>query len=138
MLSVLLPAITSVLDKVLPDPQAAAEAKLKALAMAQQGEFKEIDAEVQIALGRADIIKAEISGESYLQKNWRPILMLSIVAIIANNYLLAPYINALFGAGSVPVLELPERLWDLMILGVGGYITGRSGEKMVKAWKGKE
>lgn len=86
--------------------------------------------------GAVDIIKAEAQGESWLQRNWRPVLMLTIVAIVANNYLVAPYVNAMFGAGSAPVLDLPERLWDLMTLGVGGYVAGRTIEKAVSTWKG--
>jgi hypothetical protein len=35
------------------------------------------------------------------------------------------------------ILELPQDLYDLMKIGVGGYIVGRSGEKIVKEWKGK-
>ncbi|MBI9081627.1 MAG: hypothetical protein JEY79_18045, partial [Pseudodesulfovibrio sp.] len=55
-----------------------------------------------------------------------------------NNYLLVPY-GELFFPGSVKVLELPEALWELMKIGVGGYVVGRTGEKMVKEWKaGKE
>ena len=84
---------------------------------------------------RAKIILAEAQGESWLQRNWRPILMLTIVAIVANNYIVAPYINAIFGKGTAPFLELPQRLWDLMTLGVGGYIVGRSGEKIARVIK---
>ena len=64
--------------------------------------------------------------------------MLTIVAIVANNYLLAPYVNALFGSGTAPMLELPEELWTLMQLGVSGYIVSRGGEKMIKHWKEKD
>jgi len=81
------------------------------------------------------VILAEATGESWLQRNWRPLLMTVIVAIIANNYLLAPYLGAMFGVGLQ--LELPEQLWDLMTMGVGGYIAGRSGEKIVGTLKGK-
>jgi len=35
----------------------------------------------------------------------------------------------------VAVLELPQRLWDLMVVGVGGYIAGRSGEKIARIIK---
>ena len=84
---------------------------------------------------KASIILAEARGESWLQRNWRPILMLTVVAIIANNYLIAPYVNAIFGKGTAPFLELPQKLWDLMTLGVGGYIVGRSGEKIAKILK---
>ena len=80
-----------------------------------------------------DIIIAEATGESWLQRNWRPILMLSVVAIVVNNYLLYPYLSLFFDAA--PLLDLPEKLWSLMQIGVGGYVVGRSAEKAVKNWK---
>jgi hypothetical protein len=60
--------------------------------------------------------------------------MLVFTAIVANNYILAPYLQAMFG-WSVS-LEMPEQLWNLLSIGIGGYIFGRSGEKAVKHWKG--
>lgn len=86
---------------------------------------KVIEYESELAKQRAKVVEAEATGQSWLQRNWRPILMLSIVAIVVNNYLLAPYL------GFVETLELPERMWTLMTVGVGGYIAGRSGEKIV-------
>ena len=62
--------------------------------------------------------------------------MLTIVAIIANNYLIAPYLQALFGTGLM--LDLPNELFNLMTVGVGGYVIGRSAEKGIRAWKEKE
>lgn len=84
---------------------------------------------------RMKVVLAEATGESWLQRNWRPLLMVVIVAIVANNYLLAPYLGAMFGVGLQ--LELPEQMWNLMTLGVGGYIAGRSGEKIAGTLKGK-
>ena len=133
-LQVLLPAIistiSSAINKAIPDKDKAAEINGQITSQLINQGSAELD-------GAIKIILAEAQGESWLQRNWRPILMLVIVAIVANNYLLSPYINAIFGAGSVPTLDLPERLWDLMTLGVGGYITGRSVEKAVETWKGK-
>lgn len=62
--------------------------------------------------------------------------MLTIVGIVANNYLIYPYL-ILFGMQAIP-LALPDRLWDLMTLGVGGYVAGRTGEKLMETWKGKQ
>ena len=84
---------------------------------------------------QGDIVKAEAQGESWLQRNWRPVLMMSIVAIVVNNYILVPY-GQMFFPGNVAVLDLPPALWDLMKIGVGGYVVGRTGEKVVKTWKG--
>tara|TARA_B100000700_G_scaffold189815_1_gene209189 strand:- start:52442 stop:52879 length:438 start_codon:yes stop_codon:yes gene_type:complete len=100
----------------------------------QQIQSRLIDSRDSAIKARMQIILAEATGESWIQRSWRPLLMLVIVAIIANNYLLAPYLGAMFGAGLQ--LELPERMWDLMTLGVGGYIAGRSGEKIARGVAG--
>lgn len=92
---------------------------------------------VEVEAQRA-IIVAEAQGQSWMQRNWRPILMLVIVSIVANNYLVYPYLS-LFTEKAL-VLELPDMLWSLMQIGVGGYIVTRSAEKIipgaVQAWKG--
>ena len=81
------------------------------------------------------IENGEAKSESYLARNWRPIMMLSFVAIIVNNHMLAPYLQ-LFGAPYI-IMEIPENMWDLLKLGISGYIVGRSAEKGIKAWKEK-
>lgn len=78
------------------------------------------------------IIVTEMSG-NWLQKSWRPILMLSIVAIVVNNYIIYPYLS-LFTSKTL-ILELPQDLYALMKIGVGGYIVGRSGEKIAGVFK---
>ena len=60
--------------------------------------------------------------------------MLTIVFIIFNNYVMVPYLS-LF-TDKVVVLELPGGLWALLNVGVGGYVVGRSGEKIAKTVKG--
>lgn len=78
------------------------------------------------------IITAEAKGESWLQRNWRPLLMVSLSAIVVNNFLLAPYLEAIFHWSVT--LELPNGLWDLLNIGVGGYVLGRSAEKVTDRW----
>ena len=133
-LAAFIPAIISVvgeaIKRAVPDKDKAAELQTQITAQLISQDNAALE-------GAVKIILAEAQGESWLQRNWRPLLMVTIVAIIANNYLLAPYINAMFGGNAVPLLALPERLWDLMTLGVGGYIAGRSGEKMLATWKDK-
>ncbi|MDN6321066.1 MAG: holin family protein [Halomonas sp.] len=92
-----------------------------------------IDSENSIIKAQMQIILAEAQGESWLQRNWRPLLMLTIVAIVANNYLVAPYLSAMFGVGLT--LPLPDALWNLMTLGVGGYIAGQTAERGISTWQ---
>lgn len=130
MLAALLPLVAGVLDKVLPrvvqdkDQLAAIKSEITTALIAQEGELRR---------AAADIVKTEALGHSWLQRNWRPLLMLTVVAIVANNYLVAPYAQAMFGWGLA--LELPDRLWDLMTVGVGGYVVGRSVERGVDLWR---
>lgn len=89
---------------------------------------------VEIEAAR-DVVIAEIKGDSWLQKNWRPMLMCVFGAIILNNHLIYPYLKMFWSAA--PKLEdLPQHMWELLKIGVGGYIVGRSVEKGVKLWKG--
>lgn len=116
---------SKVIDKIFPDKNEAAKAKARLFELQQRGELAELTAAVRI-------ITAELNG-NWLQRSWRPILMLSIVAILVNNYILVPYLQ-LFGLSAV-MLELPDKLWNLLTLGVGGYVVGRSGEKIAREWK---
>jgi len=89
--------------------------------------------QTELLKAQAKIVEAEAGGESFLQRNWRPILMLVVVAIVANNYLLFPYLS-MFTEKAV-MLDLPDGLYNLMTIGVGGYVVGRSAEKTVKNLK---
>jgi len=76
-----------------------------------------------------DVILGEVKGENWLQRNWRPVLMLTIILIIFNNFVAAPYIM-LFFPGKALMLELPGWMGALLTTGVGGYIASRGIEKI--------
>jgi len=120
----------SIVDKLVLDKDKAAELKAaisKEILVTNHDELvKTIDSQMQIIL-------AEAKG-GWLQRNWRPLLMLTIIAIVANNYVLFPYLS-MFTEKAV-MLELPGGLWALLNVGVGGYVVGRSAEKIFKE-KGK-
>jgi cytochrome c biogenesis protein CcdA len=114
------PALGSLVEKLIPDPNKKAEIML---------ELSKIEAQTaQATLGaQKEIIVAEAQG-SWLQRNWRPLLMLEVVFIVGFNFVVVPVL-AVFGL-TVQTVPLPEQLWVLMNIGVGGYVIGRSGEKM--------
>ena len=97
-------------------------------------ETKILDKEKKVIMAQKDLILAEVKGNAF-QRNWRPALMWIIIFILANNYLIAPLLNniiGLFGPPSLlPILELPDKLFNLMTIGLGGYVVGRSAEKIV-------
>lgn len=118
----LIPFAEKLFDRVIPDPVE----KQKALAELQSLMYKE---EGKILATQMQAIVAEAQGESWLQRNWRPVTMLSFVGIIVNNYILVPYFSALFST-TLPMLDITEQMWSLLNLGIGGYIAGRTAEKI--------
>ena len=82
---------------------------------------------------QSQIITAEASSEHWITSAWRPITMLVFVFIIANNYIIAPYAQA-FGL-ILPTLTIPHDMWNLIEIGLGGYVLSRGAEKTVKEWK---
>lgn len=106
------------IDRLWPDKAKADEARLALLELAQKGELAELT-------GRAEIVKAEAASEHWLAANWRPILMLTFGSLIVARW---------FG-WAAPNLSEAEylKLWDIVELGLGGYVIGRSAEKIIPA-----
>jgi hypothetical protein len=78
------------------------------------------------------VIVAEANAGGIAAK-WRPITMLSFVAIIICHYVIFPMIAVMFPAAA-PVfaaMVLPPEMWVLIQVGLGGYAGGRSVEKVV-------
>ena len=86
-----------------------------------------VEAEGKARQAQTEIIMAEAQGQSWMQRNWRPLLMMVIIIIVANNFIIYPYMSIF--TDKVKVLDLPDKLWTLMEIGVGGYILGRTAEK---------
>lgn len=119
---------SSLIDRLFPDKEAQAKAKLELLALEQSGELQKI-------AESSAVVQAEAKSEHTITATWRPITMLVFVAIIANNYILYPYLSLFWT--DAPVLDLPDQMWSLLQIGLGGYVVGRSGEKIMKGLKEK-
>lgn len=115
-------AIGNAIDRIdKSDEKLALQLKYKQLLHEMEGKY--LDYENKLLDSQKEIISSEAKGESWLQRNWRPLLMLVCITIICNNYLLVPYFK-------IPSAVLDDRIWNLIELGTGGYIVGRSVEKI--------
>jgi len=65
-----------------------------------------------------DVIIEEAKG-NFLQRSWRPIVMLTFTFIVV----LGIFID-------IPLLKDGSPFWDLLEIGLGGYVIGRSAEKI--------
>lgn len=68
----LIPLLGGLLDRLFPDPQAAADAKVKVMEMAQRGELAQLDADVKLASGQLAVNQAEAASNSLFVSGWRP------------------------------------------------------------------
>ncbi|MGA1024483.1 MAG: holin family protein, partial [Aquiluna sp.] len=121
----LIPVIGTVLEKVLPDPQASAEAKIKLMELAQKGELAVLDAETKMALGQIEVNKVE-AGTDMFRGGWRPATGWACVFGLVYQFLLQPVLPWLVAVcgGSVPPLP-PIDNETLMVLLTG--MLGLSG-----------
>lgn len=135
MWQLLIPALAQLFDKVIPDPQAAADAKLKAMELAQRGELAALDADMKLALGQMEINKAEASADLF-RGGWRPAVGWTCVAGLSYQFLVMPLLPWLVTVAGGHVPPLPaidnDTLMVLLtgMLGLGGL---RTFEKVRKA-----
>ncbi len=97
----------------------ASELQVKFQTLTNQITSKVIDLEGQLLSAKQDIIVTEAKSTSFLTSNWRPITMLTLLFMIVADG---------FGWLAQP---LPEDAWTVIKIGLGGYVTGRSAEKIV-------
>jgi hypothetical protein len=134
IVAALIPAVieaaSKALDRIFPDPNQAANAKLELLKMQQAGELKQLDADVQLALQQMQINLVEASSTSVWSSGWRPGAGWAGVAGMAYTALLQPLLS---WAAAVKGWPMPpdigsDELWAVMfgLLGLG---TMRSFDK---------
>jgi hypothetical protein len=133
LLPLLAPILGDVMKRVLP------EDKDKRADIEREINMALVTNSAAIEQAAASVIVAEAKSEHKITAIWRPVLMMTITAIVAWNFLFAPLIELavlLFTGNQIPLsIALPDQLWNLLMIGVGGYVVGRSGEKMVKNFK---
>jgi hypothetical protein len=62
----------SIVNKFIPDPAERARMELEVFKAKQAGDFKELDASLQLAQGQIDTNKIEAASESLFKSGWRP------------------------------------------------------------------
>jgi hypothetical protein len=85
-----------------------------------------IQKELELQRMQTEIIVTEAKG-NWLQRSWRPILMLAFGFIVIYVKFLAPLFD-------LRIPELENEFWNLLQLGIGGYVIGRTGEKMMTTY----
>jgi hypothetical protein len=119
MIQALIPALAPILGKIVgnlfPDP--AEKAKAESEVMTQL-----LTHQAEIESAAAKIINTEAASQHWLAANWRPLTMLVFVALIVARW---------FGFAAPDLSEQEYiKLWSIVEFGLGGYVVGRSVEKI--------
>ena len=102
------------IDKTMDNKAEAEKIKQSIQQQLLSGQLKELEAQAQI-------ITAEAQG-GWLQRNWRPLLMLVFAGLVVAHWFG-------FTAPNIPE-SVQNSLLNIVLVGVGGYVVGRSGEKI--------
>lgn len=116
VLAVLAPLLGDVVKSLFPDKEAQQKAQNEITALL-------IQRQAEIENAAAKVVTAEASSSHWLAANWRPLLMLTFGGLIVARW---------FG-WAAPNLSEAEylALWNIVELGIGGYVIGRSAEKIL-------
>jgi hypothetical protein len=125
MMQALIPALAPIVGKVVaslfPDPAERAKAEAEALRqlLEHQGEIEQ---------AAARIIQTEAASTHWLAANWRPLTMITFTALIVARWM----------GWVAPNLSEAEylKLWSIIEFGLGGYVVGRSVEKIAPSIAG--
>jgi hypothetical protein len=118
-LSSLIKPVTEMVDNLHTSDEERLEAKAVLLQLQTGLMSQTLAYEQKLAESQASIIVAEATSSSWLTTTWRPITMLTFVALIVWSQFTG--------------MEIPPDLWFVVKLGLGGYLGGRSVEKSVGA-----
>lgn len=115
LIPALAPIIGDVVKSVFPDKDKAREIESALI-------IKLNENATQLNVAAAEIIKAEAQSESWLARNWRPMVMVVFAGLIVARW---------FGWAAPNLTEAEYlKLWSIVEFGLGGYVVGRSVEKI--------
>jgi len=118
-------------DKLIPDPAAKAQAQLDLAKLAQEGKLADIQADINEAQELTKRLQADMASDSWLSKNIRP---MTLIAILAGYFIFAGLSAAKIDVNSEYVQLLGQ--WGMLIMSF--YFGGRTLEKIMDMKKEKD
>jgi hypothetical protein len=123
-LDAIISAGLKIIDKVIPDPAAKAQAQLELQKLAQDGKLAELQADMNEQNNVSDRWKSDLSSDSWLSKNIRP---MTLIAILAGYFI--------FATASAFELDVKQAYVELLgqwgMLIMSAYFGGRTLEKIM-------
>lgn len=120
--------LMKIVDKLIPDPAAKAQAQLQLIQMQQAGEFKQLEADLQAAQMQTDVNKVEAASSDPFTSRWRPFIGWICGTGLGVQFLVGPLLTwaaALYGHPvAFPQLDMGTLMTLLLgMLGLGSMRT---------------
>ena len=112
--------VGKIIDDVHTSEEEKAKLKNELFVLQAKLQVEVLEYEKSLLSKQAQIITAEAQGNSWLQRSWRPITMLTFLVLVC------------LDAFGWLAFRLSDQAWVLLQIGLGGYVIGRSGEKIAK------
>ena len=110
--------ISDLISEAITDKDKANEIRYKMFELQMGAAAQATEYQQELLKAQSSIVLAEAQGQSWIQRSWRPITMLTfLVLVCADSFGLLAF-------------RLSEEAWTLLQIGLGGYIAGRSVEKV--------
>jgi hypothetical protein len=135
MITTLLPFAAKLVDKLIPDPQAKAQAQLELAKMEQEGALAKMANETELYKTEQDNLSArhtaDMASDSWLSKNIRPMTLIAIFV----GYFMFAFMSA-YGLNANESYVTLLGQWGMLVMSF--YFGGRTLEKIMdmKAKKG--
>ena len=113
-----------ILDKFFPDPEQKAKAQLELLKMQQEGDFKQIEADIVEQQELTKRQQSDMLSDSWLSKNIRPMTLIAILA----GYFIFAMMSAFGNNANEKYVELLAQ-WGMLVMSF--YFGGRILEKIM-------
>jgi hypothetical protein len=136
MIGAILPVVGTLIDKLFPDKQAADEAKIKMMELAQKGELAQLDAQMQLSMGQIETNKIEAASTDPFRAGWRPMAGWACSLGLFYEFLLRPILPWLVGLSGAEVAPMPSVNIDQLMLLLGG-LLGLGSLRSFERVKGK-
>ena len=112
--------VLDIVDDVVEDKDEANRLKFEIQRQLIENKSNELEAAAKVVL-------TEAQG-SWLQRNWRPLLMVIFAGLVVAHWFG-------FTAPNIPE-SVQNSLLNIVMVGIGGYVVGRSGEKIADKFRG--
>lgn len=122
LLGALVKPVTDLIDDLHTSDEEKGRIRTAIMGVQVQMGMKLLDYETKRMEMQSAIIQAEAKSGSWITRSWRPLTMLTFLGMLVSFW---------FGYTPPNVEPYLPDLFDLIKLGLGGYVIGRSAEKVI-------